>query len=214
VQTKFYTQPNLKMTDFDIEYGDVYSSMSKPISCTSRKNSLERHILQQNFLCRIVKHTGDCFTISNSPYDSLDNLYSKIDRNITTGFSFGIIPEYSTKLKTDSESNVNDKVHDLFVQNVKTKSLKSIPRTDNIRLFDYIQQNPDYFIPDEKLHIFKTYSIYLVDDAAIEYAKNAETEKTYWDLLREIIYHHASCLTHKPSENKTNSLITSQSKVL
>jgi hypothetical protein len=198
------------MTDFDVEYGDVYSSISR----TSRKNTLERHILQQNFMCKIVKHTGDCFTISNSPYDSLDNLYSKIERNITTGFSFGIIPEYSTKLKTDSESNVNDKVHDLFVQNKNTKSLKSLPRTDNIRLFDYIQQNPDYFIPDEKLHIFKTYTIYLVDSAAIEYAKNAETEKTYWDLLREIIYHHVSCLTHKPSGNKTNSLGTSRPTLL
>jgi hypothetical protein len=150
--------------------------------------------MQQNFLCKIVKHTGECFTISNNPYDSLGDLYLKIERNLTTGFSFGILEE-------SNNPNVDDKVHDLFVQNAKTKSIKSIPRTCRIRLFDYIQQNPDYFIPDENLKIFKTYTIYLVDDATVEYAKNSEPEKNYWEQLREIIYRHVSCLNNKQNKN-------------
>jgi len=188
----FRCQIKTKMTDFDVEYGDVYSSIQRPISYSSRKNSLERHILQQNFLCKIVKHTGECFTISNSPYDSLNDLYSKIERTLTTGFSFGVSLE-------SKNTNVDCNVHDLFVQNTKTKSIKSIPRTGKIRLFDYVQQNPDYFIPDENLKIFKTYTIYLVDDMAVEYAKNSEPEKNYWEHLREIIYRHISCIGNKPS---------------
>jgi hypothetical protein len=146
--------------------------------------------MQQNFLCKIVKHTGEYFTISNSPYDSLADLYLKIERNLTTGFSLDIMVEYSI------EPTVDDKVHDLFVQNTKTKSIKSIPRTCRIRLFDYIQQNPDYFIPDENLKIFKTYTIYIVDDVAMEYAKISEPEINYWEHLRGIIYRHVSCLSN------------------
>lgn len=193
VKNKFPCQIKTKMTEFDIEYGDVYSSIQRPISYASRKNSLERHILQQNFLCKIVKHTGECFTISNSPYDSLKDLYSKIERNLTIGFSVGIMAEYSVESKN---ANIDCKVHDLFVQNTKTKSIKSIPRTCKIRLFDYIQQNPDYFIVDENLKIFKTYTIYLVDDMAMEYAKTSEPEKNYWEHLRGIIYRHVSCLSN------------------
>jgi len=189
------------MTEFDVEYGDVYSSIQRPISYNARKHSLERHIMQQNFLCKIVKHTGECFTISNNPYDSLGDLYLKIERNLTTGFSFGIMAEYTEESNT---TNVDDKVHDLFVQNATTKSIKSIPRTCRIRLFDYIQQNPDYFIPDETLKIFKTYTIYLVDDATLEYAKNSGPEKNYWEQLREIIYRHVSCLNNKPDKKSTN----------
>lgn len=190
------------MTEFDVEYGDVYSSIQRPISYNARKQTLARHILQQNFLCKIVKHTGECFTISNSPYDSLADLYSKVEKNITVGFSFGLMTEYSVESKSDIVGNIDDKVHCLFVQNKKMNSIKSIPRTDRIRIFDYIQQNAEYFIPDETLNIFKTYTVYLADNAAMEYAKTLEPEKTYWELLREIIYRHVSCLNHK-SDKKT-----------
>jgi hypothetical protein len=182
------------MTEFDIEYGDVYSSMQKIIP---RKTSLEKRTFQQNFLCKIVKHTGEYFTISNSPYESISDLYLKVERNLTTGFSFGLMSEYSIESKPDISGNVEDKVHDLFVQNLKTKNLKSIPRTDKIRLFDYIQQNPDYFVADENLHIFKTYAIYLADNAAMEYAKTVKSEKQFWEKLLETVYRHVSCFNQK-----------------
>ena len=115
--------------------------------------------------------------ISNSSLDSLSDLYEKIKKGNTLGFS------YKAEIA----------IHDLFVKCEKTVSLKSIPNVKDKSITDFIQLNPDYFIPDKNSHILKIYYIYLVDDEAINYMNSFRTERTIWDEFIDIIYRHTSC---------------------
>ena len=176
------------MTDFDVEYETVYSTVVRPIKTASN---------QQNFLCKIVKKNGDYFTISNSPLDTLHDLYLKVDQNITVGFSFGLLNEYLPELNHCDNANVDDIVHDLFTVCSETGSIKSIKNTTGILLSDYVRENPTHFVQDASLSIFKTYNIYLVDNEVMEYLKQANETKQYWDSIRNAIYRHLSCLSNK-----------------
>lgn len=157
------------MSEFEVEYGDVYSATSifKQNSLSSRKN----------FLFKIVKYTGDYFMISNSSLDSLSDLYEKIKKGNTLGFS------YKAEIA----------IHDLFIKCEKSVSLKSIPNTKGVSITDFMQLNPDYFIPDKSSHILKIYYIYLVDDEAINYMNSFRRERTIWDEFLDIVYRNTSC---------------------
>jgi hypothetical protein len=157
------------MSEFEIEYGDVYSATSiyKQSSLSNRKN----------FLFKVIRYTGDYFMISNTSLESLSDLYEKIKRGNALGFS------YKAEIA----------IRDLFVKCEKTISLKSIPNSKDISITDFIQLNPDYFIPDKCSHILKIYYIYLVDDEAINYMKSFRAERTIWHEFLGIIYRHTSC---------------------
>lgn len=157
------------MSEFDVEYVDVYSRRSN-----FKRNS---HVHRETFLVKVVKYTGDYFLLANSSTDTLSDLYDKIKKNNTQGFSF------------KQEINIKD----LFVKRENPVSLQSIPNKNDINLIDFIQQNPDYFVPDKASHIFKIYYVYLVDDEAMNYINSMEYEQTIWDAFLNIIYRHTSC---------------------
>lgn len=157
------------MSEFDVEYVDVYSRTS------NFKRNAQVH--RETFLIKVVKYTGDYFLVANSSTDTLSDLYDKIKKSNTKGFSY------------KQEINIKD----LFVKRENPVYLQSIPNKNDISLIDFIQQYPDYFVPDKASHIFKIYCVYLVDDEAMNFINSMEHEQTIWETIINMIYRHTSC---------------------
>lgn len=164
------------MSEFDIEYSNVYSVRS-----SFKKSSLT---YRETFLIKIVKYTGEYYMTSNSSMDTLSDLYEKIKKINTMGFSYEIDTiSYKKEIK----------IQDLFVRCEKTFSIKSIPNEKDILLTDFIKQHPRYFVPDTAPHIFKIYYIYLVDEEAINYINSITIQRTMWEELIDAVNRHVSC---------------------
>jgi hypothetical protein len=182
------------MTDFDVEYESIYSTTVRPISYKSNRQKFIKKQQPQTIVFKVAKHTGDYFNICCSSLYTLQNLYSKIEKTITVGYSFGLLNEYSTET---TGNMICDKVHDLFVPSVSTKKILSMPNTDQILLIDYINNHPDHFIPDKNLKIFKTYTIYLVNNETVDYLKTRKSPTSYFELVLRELHRHASCFNSK-----------------
>lgn len=182
------------MTDFDVEYESIYSTTVRPIAYKSTRQDSIRKPKTQTVIFKVAKHTGDYFNISCSSSDTLQVLYSKIEKTITVGYSFTLLNEYSTEI---ADNVICDKVHDLFIPSVSTGKILSMPNNNQILLIDYIEAHPDHFVPDEALKIFKTYTIYLVNDETVEYLKTHKTTTSYIESVLQRVYRHASCFNTK-----------------
>jgi hypothetical protein len=182
------------MTDFDVEYESIYSTTVHPIAYKSTRSNSIKKPKSQTVIFKVAKHTGHYFNICCSSSDTLQMLYSKIEKTITVGYSFTLLNEYSKDFAFDA---TRDKVHDLFIPSVSTGKILSIPNTDQILLIDYIEAHPNHFVPDEALIIFKTYTIYLVNDETVEYLKTRRITTSYFDSVLRELHRHASCFNTK-----------------
>jgi hypothetical protein len=182
------------MTDFDVEYESIYSTTVTPISQKLNRQKSIKKQQTQTIVFKVAKHTGDYFNVCCSSLDTLQNLYSKIEKTITVGYSCGLLNEYSTEI---TDHVICDKVHDLFIPSVSTKKILSIPNSDQILLIDYVNSHPDHFIPDKNLKIFKTYAIYLVNNETVDYLKTRKSNTSYLDSVLRELHRHTSCFNSK-----------------
>ncbi len=190
-------------TEFCMEYEDLYTRQA-PLSNEfpnrfqkSREMRKERfrphfdlsHLSkQQNFICRIKYYTGETWSISNLITDTLSDLHAKVNLKHSNNIAHTILSEYR---QTQNGANITEnmkinEIRDLFVKTIGNTAIKSIPETENILLIDFIRQNPDYFVPDKEMPYYNTYTIFVVDDDALEQINKLQSESlTYWDKLRD-----------------------------